>query len=562
MLPSKEAKEQVIAETADVLHIPHFAAEALLKNADWSCEVLLERWKRDPMLACQDAGIPMPINVPSPCNAAAKPTTPKQKMLYSENSFLVDEQLGEDELLCESCCDLIEGAPAFTLSCRHNFCSRCWKNYLYVQIQSGRADYLTCPSSECNVLVPVDVIESFVSPRVARKYLKFDQNALEDSLENSSVRQCPYPDCQSVVKMSESEKLNWKESLKISPPVSKGVDCGKFHFFCWECGSPESHAPLSCSLWQQWLTRCEEVAASGGGKLSKNELSWLITNSRQCPNCHLVIQKTDGCNHVKCAKCHFDFCWVCLRNWKTHSSSSGGYFYCNRYEPIETDVSVDSHVLRSGRFIHYFMRYKNHSNSRTMEKLFLKSAKRKRDLLRSSMTTEVLDRRLPSLESISDTLPENTQFFESGVWELLNARSCLCGSYAYGFYLSEELINGRMKTGDRIRMFESCQTDLEEITEHLAQMISRPYLRIPRRVIIQTIQLCRMKRRVSIFSPFLLSYLYVHFLGQRLSFQFISSKLTSLLGPSCSEPNLPRQRIDRAHKFFPHLAAGKQSLYL
>jgi hypothetical protein len=31
----------VIAETADVLHIPHYAAEALLKSADWSCEVLL-----------------------------------------------------------------------------------------------------------------------------------------------------------------------------------------------------------------------------------------------------------------------------------------------------------------------------------------------------------------------------------------------------------------------------------------------------------------------------------------------------------------------------------------
>jgi hypothetical protein len=53
------------------------------------------------------------------------------------------------------------------------------------------------------------------------------------------------------------------------------------------------------------------------------------------------------------------------------------------------------------------------------------------------MTTEVLDRRLPSLEAISDTLPENSQFFESGVWELLNSRSCLCGSYAYGEDITE-----------------------------------------------------------------------------------------------------------------------------
>ena len=125
----------MIAETADVLHIPHYAAEALLKSTDWSCEVLLDRWKQDPVLACQDAGIQMPITVPSPCGVSAQtlPTTPKQKMLYSENSFLVDEQLGEDELLCEVCCDLIEGVNSCTLSCRHNFCSRCWKNYLYIQ---------------------------------------------------------------------------------------------------------------------------------------------------------------------------------------------------------------------------------------------------------------------------------------------------------------------------------------------------------------------------------------------------------------------------------------------
>jgi len=49
------------------------------------------------------------------------------KMIYSENSFLVDEKLGEDELLCDLCCDLIEVGETFKdnhLTCKHNFCSR------------------------------------------------------------------------------------------------------------------------------------------------------------------------------------------------------------------------------------------------------------------------------------------------------------------------------------------------------------------------------------------------------------------------------------------------------
>jgi len=120
------------------------------------------------------------------------------------------------------------------------------------------------------------------------------------------------------------------------------------------------------------------------------------------------------------------------------------------------------------------------------------------------LTTEVIDRRWSTLDhqgslaaAVSDSVNENSQFFESGVWELLNARTCLCGSYAYGFYLSEETVVG--KNPDRMFGFEMFQNELEEISEHLSQMMARPYLRIPRRVIIQTIQLCKTKRQVCYF---------------------------------------------------------------
>ena len=441
-------------------------------------------------MVCQDAGIQIPIPI-LPVQAlgniasGAGPLTPKAKMLYSENSFVVDEQLGEDELLCEICCDLIEGSPTYNLSCRHSFCNRCWKNYLYIQIQGGRADYVTCPSSECNIIVPMQIIEMHMSPRMARKYLKLDQNFFEEPVDTSLVRPCPYPDCQIIVKISEADKKLWKDT-KVTPPLSHAVECGKCHFFCWECGLPEAHAPLACTYWQQWLTRCEEAVTS------LLDHQWLITNSRGCPNCHLTLQKQDGSNHVKCTKCHYDFCWVCLGSWKKHSSSTGGaYFHCNRYEPVEGDM------LNS--FVHYYIRYKNHSNSRAMEKLLLKSAKKKRDLLRASLTTEI-DRRWSTLDHQGLVLADTgtDQFFESGVWELLHSRTSLCGSYAYGFYLLEESSSGKTGGSDRMRSFEIVQHELEEITEHLSQMMARPYLRIPRKIIIQTIQLCKNKRQVCV----------------------------------------------------------------
>lgn len=34
-------------------------------------------------------------------------------------------------------------------------------------------------------------------------------------------------------------------------------------------------------------------------------------------------------------QCKYDFCWICLEEWKKHSSSTGGYYRCTRYEVIQ-----------------------------------------------------------------------------------------------------------------------------------------------------------------------------------------------------------------------------------
>lgn len=35
------------------------------------------------------------------------------------------------------------------------------------------------------------------------------------------------------------------------------------------------------------------------------------------------------------SQCKYDFCWICLEEWKKHSSSTGGYYRCTRYEVIQ-----------------------------------------------------------------------------------------------------------------------------------------------------------------------------------------------------------------------------------
>jgi len=153
-----------------------------------------------------------------------------------------------------------------------------------------------------------------------------------------------------------------------------------------------------------------------------------------------------------------------------------------------------------------------------MEKLFLKSAMKKHEILSSLMPTEIEDRKCStSLEKFFiDVSEKSDNFFEDCVLELVKARlinhllypykikvilihpfrSSLCSSYAYGFYLSECDPELESVLRNRLRIFESLQNELEDLTELLSEMISRPQSRSSLRTIINTTQLCKQKRQV------------------------------------------------------------------
>lgn len=62
-----------------------------------------------------------------------------------------------------------------------------------------------------------------------------------------------------------------------------------------------------------------------------------------------------GCNHIKCVKCKYDFCWICLEAWKKHSSSTGGYFQCNRYETVNKIVAKEKELVTAAEQRHLRM---------------------------------------------------------------------------------------------------------------------------------------------------------------------------------------------------------------
>lgn len=69
---------------------------------------------------------------------------------------------------------------------------------------------------------------------------------------------------------------------------------------------------LKCELCQtEW--RDQTQGRYEPFKVLRHNLTTLLT-TKKCPNkkCGVLIKKDGGCDHMRCAKCQLEFCWVCM----------------------------------------------------------------------------------------------------------------------------------------------------------------------------------------------------------------------------------------------------------
>jgi hypothetical protein len=288
-----------------------------------------------------------------------------------------------------------------------------------------------------------------------------------------------------------------------------------------------------------------------------------------------------------------------LESWKKHSSATGGYFQCNRYEVSSKIIQKEKAMIAEAenthlkavelnKFVHYYTRFKNHENSFKIEEPLLALARTKLEILtarqsvkkttsptrsekekdlneitrigsekRKSLTDcsimnnnarefnhkplvkristrvsklinntqefntiytnttndsnkiELItnnqsnedDEKLNSTDNANETKsqeegsektatlkksPSEHLFIEDAIRELLKARRILRCSYVYGYYLDT--------FGHQKFIFEFIQTEFEECTENLSQIIARPHLKTPKHKIIRLTNILKRKR--------------------------------------------------------------------
>jgi len=228
------------------------------------------------------------------------------------------------------------------------------------------------------------------------------------------------------------------DGLDVPTVLNITCDCG--WKYCFHCGE-ESHQPSTCqqlSVWQQMRS----------GEEGQNAL-WLSQNTKRCPACKVHIEKNEGCMHMVCKNCHNEFCWLCKGKWAEHGDITGGYYSCNRYDPLKHDTpDLD---MRFGKYVHHFQRFTYHTNARKV------AEHRRRDISAHEVVVE------PGEE------PWDRAFLYDVFDLVISCRNVLKYTYVFGYFLGEN---------KEKELFEFLQEDLEKSTEHLTETMFREIDRI------------------------------------------------------------------------------------
>ena len=205
----------------------------------------------------------------------------KYKNKFKNNNFEDYHYKYEEEKECGVCGDTIESKDVYKikLPCKHFFCVDCWKEYLKEKINNANVYKLSCMQAKCNYILEEKFIKDILDNDTVllEKYDKFlKRKKLMDS--NKKIKFCPFPDCDGY-----AEKK-----------FRKYVKCNNGHEFCFDCGAaPHGHKA------------CSKVIDAGFEEWKSHTLV------KRCPNCKFWTEKNEGCNHMTCSQCRFQWCWVC-----------------------------------------------------------------------------------------------------------------------------------------------------------------------------------------------------------------------------------------------------------
>ena len=213
----------------------------------------------------------------------------------SEKESKESKEMNENCLICEEKLTDEEKTNNY-VKCFHGFCNDCYYNYFKEKINNNQIYRIKCPEKNCNCLI----FNEFIEKKLINDIPLIEKfHKLSDRIQlalDPNIQLCPFPDCESYAKKNENNKY---------------VSCiQNSHKFCFKC-LKDWHGDKECS-----------------NELDKSFVEWKDSSKvKRCPKCKYFIEKNEGCNHITCTYCKYEFCWLCMNEYKSgHYDLNGSCF--------------------------------------------------------------------------------------------------------------------------------------------------------------------------------------------------------------------------------------------
>ena len=211
----------------------------------------------------------------------------------NNNELIINLDNIQNDFTCPICGDLIENNKNNVIKldkCGDEYCINCWYNYIQSKIEEGYVN-IKCMNFDCQEILNKEFIMKIIkdNDKLIKKYDKFSKKL--EILNNPNKKFCPYKNCDSY-----GEKIG----------KDKYIKCKNGHKFCFIC-LKEWHGNKPCEKKED-----EEI-----NKWKKDKIL------KKCPNCKIWTEKNEGCNHMTCAECKYQWCWLCNQKYTINHYKEG-----------------------------------------------------------------------------------------------------------------------------------------------------------------------------------------------------------------------------------------------
>ena len=222
----------------------------------------------------------------------------------------------QSEIECPICSESFLPNENNSLKCGHKFCNGCWYDFLSVKIQENQITLIKCLDYECQEKPDDNFIINLLNSdnNLIEKYKRFKLSL--EIINDPNKKMCPFPNCDSYLELKDED--------------NKIVKCLNNHIYCFFC-LEKPHGKEPCNL---------HLNDSLAEYAKNNDLI------KKCPKCNIVIQKNNGCNHMTCANCQYQWCWLCNEKYTPDHFYKGK---CKGYQNFQPKNEHDIELAFEGK---------------------------------------------------------------------------------------------------------------------------------------------------------------------------------------------------------------------